>query len=237
MLASMRLNVKITPMSAEHVKVFDGPEDLGTAAEYILTTEDDIDFVVVPGFEDRTSGVMFLDNDEAQKAISELAEVEDAIHQWWLDNALPGLTFPSEVLWPGFGVFTNVMAHLDGPQIICTDKGPTPSYLGPLTGTIMHRHNPETTKSIFSAESIGIPFVPNEGADWEDYQQVYLETVFEGGERNSRPLRSRHEQRKGEILFFRNIPWPTMHRVELITEDNVRPQRLAQVITAHLIEA
>lgn len=221
-------------MASEHVKFYDGPENLTEAAYYVLNHSDDVDFAVVPGFADRTDGHMFSGIAEARAAIPELIDTERTINDWWNENSIPGLAIAPETLYTGFGVFSNVRTHIDGPQRVTVDGENVVSYLGPLTMTFVHRLDSTTTVSRFSAEDTGLPFNPRE-MSWEHYRDLYFDTLFGCQETNTRPLRSAHDQSVGDVTLFRNTPNQTMHRVELLHNSD-RANRMAQVISSHLVQ-
>src|SRR5882762_4383737 len=105
MLASGYLMAENNAMANEHIKFYNWPEELAAAAEYVLTTKDDIDFAVVPGFADRTTGFMFESVDQARKAIPEIKLVEDVIRDWYSHNPVAGFRLAPGVMHTGFGVF------------------------------------------------------------------------------------------------------------------------------------
>ena len=222
---------------AEHIRIFESPSKLAEAAELLLA-DPDLDIVVTQGFGDRTSGFAWKNDAEIYEAVPELHDVNDVTAEWWSNNGPNGFCIESGLTnW--FKIWQSTRPHIDYPLARTKDDRLSPRWFGTLTGTMMHVLEAGAS-SIFYAQNPTLPLDPDVIAAWsEDEMVAYLQVFMQQQEvsEGSLPLRTSHTQSKGEILFFKNFPSPTLHCAEVRGGLPNRTNRLAQIITGFVTRA
>jgi hypothetical protein len=223
----------INSSMGEHIKVFENTTQLGEAAEALLG-DHQLDMVVVTGFSDRIDGRKYDSSEELYRAVPELHDVNDVLIEWAATELPNNFAFYG-MMSAWLGNWSNNRGHIDAPQK-ATSFMPFTRWYGPITGTILHRHNPDAVVSRFSAQAVDLPYQPESYESWSDYNAAYLAKLSAERSVNAKGLRTQRDQALGDLTLFRNVPYPTAHSVELIGDHRGSKNRMAQIITSYVVD-